>query len=116
MAFVLAWLLLTLALFQNWEDLDQAIKWLNSQLSLAVIVGLLQTSITIAVWYRVGGIDVKMENEKYYNKKEFERVDKEKTSHDRRIHSNHVAVSELRGEVEIIKSILFENKDGKDKK
>lgn len=95
-----AWLLLTLALAQNWRHISQVVAWFNGQFSLGVAISLVQIAILVNIWYKLGGTNASIRH-----------GEKERKNQDRRIHQNRVQIAELRGEVEVLKSIVIVKKE-----
>lgn len=106
-----AWLLLTLALAQDWQQVGQVVAWVNGQFSLGVLINLVQIAILVSVWYQVGASKTMVKLYQKDTTANFRRVDREQTRQD--AESSQVAqrVAKLEGEVEILKEVALNRKE-----
>lgn len=108
---LIAWLLLTLALAQDWKQARQVVAWVNGQFSLGVLVSLIQIAILVNVWYRVGAGTTMTRLYQKDTTANFRRVDREQADQDNKANKTSERVAKLEGEVEILKELVLNNKD-----
>lgn len=108
---LVAWLLLTLALAQDWRQVRQVVTWVNGQFSLGVLINLVQIAILVSVWYQVGASKTMVKLYQKDTTANFRRVDREQARQDSESSQTAQRVAKLEGEVDILRDVVLKRKD-----
>lgn len=106
-----AWLLLTLALAQDWRQVRQVVAWVNGQFSLGVLINLVQIAILVSVWYQVGASKTMVKLYQKDTTANFRRVDREQARQDSESSQTAQRVAKLEGEVDILRELVLNSKE-----
>lgn len=85
--------------------------YLKSQVNLAVIIGLMQTGVTVFLWKTIGAYYTRTRLYQLDTNRNFRRVDSDQKRQDRQIVAVQERQSYLEGKVEVLERINFSNKN-----